>query len=298
MYTNNAVYGGTFDVHGNYYYASATNIMQTQVGGYNFGKVNVGTEVTGTTAAPYISITWAVPSYLIASALSPTASPTTLSAANATYLQSFPYSGNKNYFGGTPYSASTNAASGGSQSVEMYFQPVHAGLLRGSFAPPGFPCVLGPTSGCGGAGASGLLPLTTTNAVYTVNLQGVGVGPQPMFLPGTASKAIGVSQLYTTSSHATLATAFTPKDVAVDTFGDIFVADSANGTLDIDCLATTANTATGAANFCQANGVGFTYEVTGSTFTAPVGVVLDGSNSAYVLGQLLQRTYGNQALLV
>jgi hypothetical protein len=281
MYTNNDLYGGTFDGHGNYYYASATNIMQTQVGGFNFGKVNVGTEVTSTAAAPYISITWAVPSYLIASALSPTASPSSLSAANAAYLQSFPYSGNKNYFGGTPYSASTNAASGGAQSVQMYFQPVHAGLLRGSFSPPGYPYALGPTTGS--PAGNGLLTASTTNGAYIVNLQGVGVGPQPLFLPGIASKAVALSQLYTTSSHATLATSFTPQAVAVDTYGDIFVADSANGTLDIDCLSKTASTATAAVNFCQANGSGYTYEVTGTTFTTPVGVVLDGANSAYIL---------------
>ncbi|MDR3734099.1 MAG: chitobiase/beta-hexosaminidase C-terminal domain-containing protein [Acidobacteriaceae bacterium] len=275
MYTNNAIYGGTFDVHGNYYYASTTNIMLTQIGGYNFGKVNVGTEVT--TAAPYINITWNVPSYLIASALSPTASPSGLSTANAAYLQSFPYSGNKNYFGGTPYGYGQVGAVG--QYVQMYFQPVHAGLLRGSFSPPGYPIALGPTSG----GGSGLLTSSTTNGVYTINLQGVGVGPQPMFLPGTASKVIALSQLYTASSHATLATSFAPQGVAIDTYGDILVADSANGTLDIDCLATTSTVAGAGTNYCQANGAGYTYEVTGTTFTSPAGVVLDGANSAYVL---------------
>ena len=76
MSTNNVIYGGTFDAHGSYYYASATNIMQTQVGGYNFGNVNVGTSVT--TAAPFFTITWDIPSQLVASGTFPTASPAPL----------------------------------------------------------------------------------------------------------------------------------------------------------------------------------------------------------------------------
>ena len=36
--TNTITYGGSLDQNGNYYYASATNIQQVQVGGYNFGQ--------------------------------------------------------------------------------------------------------------------------------------------------------------------------------------------------------------------------------------------------------------------
>ena len=81
------------------------------------------------------------------------------------------------------------------------------------------------------------------NGAYVASLQGVGVGPQPMFLPGTASKAVTVSQLYTSYSHTTKAVGFTPTGVGIDTFGDIFVTDTTNTSLDLDCLATTANTA-------------------------------------------------------
>ncbi|MGI4827603.1 MAG: hypothetical protein ACRYFU_05350, partial [Janthinobacterium lividum] len=58
---NNINYGGSMDIHGNYYYASATNVGLIEVGGHNFGMVNVGTEIT--MAAPYIDITWGIPSY-------------------------------------------------------------------------------------------------------------------------------------------------------------------------------------------------------------------------------------------
>ena len=280
MYSNPEVYGGTLDVHGNFYYATATNIMQVQMGGYNFGNVNVGTLVT---SAPYFNITWDLPSYLTVSADPPTASPTALSTANAAYLQSFPYGGSKNFFGGTPYSSSNPG-----QYVNMYFQPVHPGALRGAFTALGNPNAEVATWGA-------------KNAAYVVNLQGVGVGPQPIFLPGVASQAITLPTLYTGPTHATLAAGFVPQAVAVDTYGDLYVADSSNGTLDIDCLPTTSNTAgswgsTGAnsdngvsynytylANYCQANGVGYSYQLPGSSFTTPAGVVLDGSNSVYVL---------------
>lgn len=297
VYSNNIAYGGSVDVHGNYYFATKTNVMLTEVGGHNFGKVNVGTEVT--TTAPYLNITWDLPSELETSLCS-TSSPSTLSAANVAYLQSFPFSGAKNYYGGTPYSASTT----GSYS-QMYFQPAHPGLLRGAIAPQGFSNYYAATDS---KGTSDFY----MNGAYVANMQGVGVGPQPMFLPGTASKAVTVSQLYTSYAHTTKAVGFTPSSVGVDTFGNIFVTDSANTSLDLDCLATTSNTAqnyrAGAAgngytnSYCLTNGLadtsktnltGYTFKVsaTGVTsgvtfptnFTTPTDVALDGANDAYVL---------------
>ncbi|SNT10324.1 Chitobiase/beta-hexosaminidase C-terminal domain-containing protein [Granulicella rosea] len=279
--TNNVTYGGTIDVHGNYYFASATNVMLVEVGGHNFGQVNVGTEIT--TAAPYFAVTWDIPTQLVASGSFPTASPSTLSAANAGFLQSFPNGNSKNFYGGTPYSASTTGS-----YLLMYFQPVHAGLLRGSDAPQGYPNALA-AADPGGAtvGATDY----AANPAYTVNLQGVGVGPQPMFLPGIASKAVSLSQLYTSQSHTTKAVGFTPQAVAVDTYGDIFVTDTTNSSLDVSCLAATANTAAALSSFCQANGPGYTYKVnytlnktlTPTSFVTPVELALDGANSAYVL---------------
>lgn len=296
MYTNQVVYGGTFDVHGNYYYASATNIMETQVGGYNFGRVNLGTEVT--TAAPYLNITWSLPSYLETS-LEDTASPSSLSGANETYLQSFSYGGGKNYYGGTPYSASNTG-----QYSLMHFQAVHSGLQRGSISPQGFSTAIEALDSSAGEDFY-------MNGAYQANLQGVGVGPVPMFIPGTASQAVTVSQLYTSYAQTAKAVAFTPMGVAVDSLGDIFVADTANTSLDLDCLATTANTAqnyrAGAAgngytnSYCMTNGLaatnstnlaGSTFKVsatgvTGTSFATsfitPVDVVTDGANNTYVL---------------
>ncbi len=297
VYSNNIVYGGSVDVHGNYYFATKTNIMLTEVGGHNFGDVPVGTEVT--TAAPYLNITWDLPSELQTSLVS-TSSPSALSAANAEYLQSFPFSGAKNYFGGTPYAASNT----GSYS-RMYFQPVHPGLLMGAIAPQGYSNYYGSTDSKASSDFY-------NNGAYVASLQGAGVGPHPMFLPGTASQAVTVSQLYTSYAHTTKAVGFSPSSVGVDTFGDIFVTDTTNTSLDLDCLATTANTAqtyrAGAAgngyanSYCLTNGLaatnstrltGYTFKVsaTGVTsgvtfptnFTTPADVVLDGANNAYVL---------------
>ena len=295
--TNNVIYGGSIDTHGNYYFASSTNIMLTEIGGHNFGRVPVGTEVT--TGVPFLNITWDLPSTLQTSLVS-TSSPSTLSQANIAYLQSFAFSGQKNYFGGTPYSAATT----GSYS-QMFFQPVHPGLLMGAIAPQGY-------SGAMGASDSKASSDFYNTGAYVASLQGVGVGAQPMFLPGTASKAVTVSQLYTAYTHTTKAVGFTPTGVGVDTFGDIFVTDTTNTSLDLDCLATTANTAqnyrSGAAgngytnSYCLTDGLantnktnltGYTFKVsaTGVTagvtfptsFTTPADVVLDGINDAYVL---------------
>jgi hypothetical protein len=281
VYTNNVIYGGSIDVHGNYYFASNTNVMLTEVGGHNFGTVNVGTEVT--TAAPYVDITWDIPTQLLQSGAFPTSSPSGLSAANAGLLQSFPNGNSKNFFGGTPYSAATTGS-----YLLMYFQPVHPGLLRGADAPQGYPNALAASDP--GGSTLGATEYGGTPA-YTVSLQGVGVGPQPMFLPGTPSTAIALPQLYTSQTHTTKAVGFTPTAIAVDTYGDIFATDSTNSSVDLDCLATTNNAATALASFCQANGYGYTYKVnytlnktlTPVSFVNPADVVLDGANSAYVL---------------
>ena len=175
----------------------------------------------------------------------------------------------------------------------MYFQPVHAGLLRGADSPQGYANYLANTDPGGatlGATEYG------TNGAYVVNLQGVGVGPQPMFLPGTASQAVALSQLYTSPSHTTKAVGFIPTSVAVDTYGNVFAVDNANTSLDLDCLATTANTAqnyraaTAGSDYCQANAghtfkVGYTLNKTviPTSFVTPMDVALDGANNVYVL---------------
>jgi sugar lactone lactonase YvrE len=264
VYTNNILYGGSFDVHGNYYYATNTNIMQTQVNGYNFGNVNVGNEVT--TAAPYLNMTWSLASNIVTSGVFPTASPSALTAANAAYLQSFPYSGTKDFYG----SSSWGLVNTLTNNAKMYFQPIHPGLLRGSISPAGY-------------ATAEQSVLGSTNGSFVANLQGVGVGPQPMFLPGTATQAITKSTLYTSVSHSTKAVGFVPTSVATDTYGDIFVTDNANSTLDIQCLPTTSNTAASGSNYCASNGTGYTFAVTGTTFVTPIDLVLDSANNVYVL---------------
>ncbi len=254
--TNNVVYGGSVDAHGNYYYASYTNIQQLQVNGYNFGSVPVGSLVnaSSTVKAPSLNL------YINATIANggsyfPTGSPT--SNTNASLLQSFPYSGTKNNFsgGGTTYSPGTSSA-----NLIVDFQPIHPGLLKGSFTPR----------------YNG-----TNNIEVTVNLQGVGVGPQPFFLPGIAS-SLFTSAASSSTAGAPQVTLSGPTGIAVDTFGDIFVADTGNGKVVADCLASTTSNAT-ANSFCgNAGYLGAVVEL-GSTFTHPAGIALDGANSLYVV---------------
>ena len=262
IYGQNIRSGGTFDIHGNYYYSSAANVMQVQIGGYNFGSVAVGT----LTAAPYTDFIFNI---LAANAYHMWPTYSMNNTGSLSLLQSFPYSSNKSFTGGTTLSAGTAV------DLQMDFQPVHAGLLRGAYAPQN-----------GNANAAGVYSVPWT----TVNLQGVGTGPQALLLPtpGTASTAISVSTpVYTSSSHSTSATSFKPAGLAVDTFGDIFVADTANKTVDVNCLTTTAlaaastvNTGTQTGIYCQKY-AGYTFEL--NTFVSPIAVALDGGNTAYVL---------------
>jgi sugar lactone lactonase YvrE len=245
--TTNIAYGGTLDAYGNYYYASSTNIQQLQINGYNFGKVPVGSLVgaSSTVAAPTLTLYFNISGISIASYF-PTGSPTQNTIASL--LQSFPWSGTKSFNGGT------SIAPGVTGTIMMDFQPIHPGLLKGSFTPR----------------SNG-----TNDAV--VNLQGEGVGPQPLFFPGTPS------QLFTNAGTVTLKA---PGGLAVDTFGDIFVADSGNGKVVADCLSTTTPTVDGngstANGFCaNASYIG-TITQLGTGFTTPSAIALDGGNNLYV----------------
>jgi len=256
----NINYGGAFDGHGTYYYASSTNVMQEQIGGYNFGQISLGTLTPAPFVDYFINLSVTNKSYAF-----PTMTIPALSTANLPLLQSFPYGGSKSWTsGGSSY------ALGSEQYAQQYFQPAHPGLLRGSFQ---------------------LLLNTGSNTPWvTANFQGVGAGPQTFFLPGTATKAIALTQLGTTPEQTATAKAFTPAGLALDTFGDIFVADSANHSIDVNCLATTAAAAqVSTANpttdtYCQAKAgtTGDVFELA-TNFVTPVAVALDGANAVYVL---------------
>ena len=224
--------------------------------GYNFGSVPVGSLVnaSSTVKAPSLNL------YINATIANggsyfPAGSPT--SNTNASLLQSFPYSGTKNNFsgGGTTYSPGTSSA-----NLIVDFQPMHAGLLKGSFTPR----------------YNG-----TNNIEVTVNLQGVGVGPQAFFLPGVAS-SLFTSAASNSTAGAPQVNLSGPTGIAVDTFGDIFVADTGNGKVVADCLASTTTSAT-SNSFCGNSGyLGAVVEL-GSSFTDPAGIALDGGNSLYVV---------------
>ena len=247
--------GGGLDQNGNYYYAynsaTLTDIQQLQVNGFNFGKVPVGSLVNSTSTPPAPSLNLYVnvaPSSSISSYF-PTGSPTT--NTTALYLQSFPYSGTKSFAGGSSFSAATD------YTITMDFQPIHPGLLRGSFTPRS-----------GGADAA------------IINLQGTGVGPEPLFFPGTPSL------LFTAAAGPLPLNA--PEGLAVDAFGDIFVADTGNGKVVADCIATTTDNEDGTGGstnntFCPISPYANAITQLSTGFVSPVAIALDGSQSLYVL---------------
>jgi len=245
---NSITYGGSVDAYGNYYYASFTNIQQLQINGYNFGAANVGTLSTGPTLTLYANAPQTMSSFFI------TGSPT--SNTNAALLQSFPFSGTKSFAGGSTLNA------GSTGTIVMNFQPIHPGLLKGSYTP-----------------RNG----STNEAI--INLQGVGTGPQPVFLPGVASSLFSAAA---TSSTATTPVPLNgPEGLAVDTYGDVFVADTGNDKVVVDCLATTTASVAGngsvSNSFCGGTGyLGSVVEL-GTGFTKPAAIALDGANNLYVV---------------
>jgi hypothetical protein len=246
--------GGSVDAYGNYDYAyngsAATNIQQLQINGYNFGKVPVGSLVSSssTPAAPSLTLYFNAAEASVSSYF-PTGSPT--SNTYLQYLQSFPYSGTKSFGGGTSFTV------GQTGTITINFQPIHPGLLKGSFTPRS-----------GGA----------DDAV--INLQGVGAGPEAILLPGTPS------QVFNASSAKALNA---PQGLAVDTYGDIFLADTGNGKVVADCLATSTVTVAGSGSggatnsFCGGTAYLGLIAQLGTGFTAPAAVALDGANNLYVV---------------
>jgi sugar lactone lactonase YvrE len=251
--TNSVSYGGAPDAYGNYYYlynASASSKLQKlSINTYNFGSVAVGSLVTGPTLTIFANTSQTMNSYFA------TGSPT--SNTSTALLQSFPYSGTKSFSGGS------TLAAGSTGTIIMNFEPVHPGLLKGSYTPRS------------GSSAN----------EFQSNLTGVGVGPQPMFLPGTATSLF--TSAATSSSVSTPVTLNNSQGLAVDTYGDIFLADTGNGKVVADCLATTTATVDGngsiANSFCGSAGYTGAVVELATGFTKPSAIALDGVNNLYVV---------------
>ena len=251
--TNSISYGGSVDSNGNYYYAysggGVTKVQDLQINAYNFGKVNVGTLVAGPTLTLYFNVAESgVSSYF------PTGSPTT--NTYPAYLQSFPYSGTKSFSGGSSFTP------GQTGTIIMNFQPIHPGLLVGSFT-----------------------PRSNGSNDTIVNLLGTGTGPQGFFLPGVAASLF--TSANASSSVTTQVPLNGPLGLAVDTYGDIFVTDPGNGKVVADCLATSTSSVAGNGSgttnsFCGNTGYLGAVVDLGTGFTKPADIALDGANNLYV----------------
>jgi sugar lactone lactonase YvrE len=244
-------YGGSVDAWGNYYSANGNQVYQIQVNNYNFGAINVGSETTSSSTIPSPSLNFYFnANETVAGSVFPTGSPTTNTFAPL--LQSFPEDSAATSPAGTSYTPGETVS-----TTTADFQPIHPGLLRGSYT----------------------LVNSSGGPEATVNLLGVGLGPQPSFLPGIASLLFNSAA--TSSTVATSIDLKGPSGIAVDTFGDIFVADSGNGRLVADCLASTATAASN--SFCANSGYAGAVVGLGTAFTTPAGVALDGANNLYVV---------------
>ncbi len=251
--TNGISSGGGLDQNGNYYYASnftyTNSFQKLKINCYNFGSVAVGKIVTSasTPPAPSLNLYANTTGTTAVSSYFPTGSPTT--NTTAPYLQAFPYSGTKSVAYGTIFAAGTN------YTITMNFEPIHPGLTLGSYT-----------------------PRTSTADYAVINLQGNGVGPETLFFPGTPSLLF--------SAAATNKNLNAPQGLAVDTYGDVFVADTGNGKVVANCLSTTTQSEDGTggnfSNTTCANSPGTTTQL-GSTFVSPVAIALDGAQSLYVL---------------
>ncbi|MGA2890184.1 MAG: choice-of-anchor D domain-containing protein [Terracidiphilus sp.] len=136
---------------------------------------------------------------------------------------------------GTTYNA------GGSCTVTVTFAPTLAGTRFGA-------AVLNDTNG---------------NVVATGYLQGLGVGPQVNFLPGTGSRVL-------TSSL------FAPYGVAVDGSGNVYIADTWNSRVLKETLSVGSYTES---------------TISTSALNHPYGVAVDGSGNVYIAD-----SYNNRVL--
>ena len=255
--TSTPAYPGALDRNGNFVFATTSGVVELQINGYNFGNVPVGTLVTPSSSVPAPALNlYANASLSNVSSYFPTGSPVT--NTTAPYLQSFPYSGTKTFSGGSSFSTGSN------YSITMDFQPVHPGLALGSYT-----------------------PRSNGSDLAVVNLQGNGVGPLALSLPGTPSQLFNVAAVSTTKGAAPRGLNG-PTGLAVDSYGDVFVADTGNGKVVADCLPTTTQNEDGTGGstsntFCSTSGYSGNVVQLGTNFVSPVAIALDGAMSLYVL---------------
>ncbi len=99
----------------------------------------------------------------------------------------------------------------------------------------------------------------------------------PLFFPGTPSQLFNSSGV----SSALLALK-NPSGLAVDTYGDVFVADTGNSKVVVDCLSTTTAAVSGTGSggttnsFCGNSTYLGNVVALGTSFTSPAGIALDG----------------------
>ena len=222
-YVISAVYSGDYNYTGSTSNSIAENIVAAPAIA-NFGDTSIGNESIGATSA---SIPLTIK--FIASETLGSISVLTQGATN----QEFTNAGGGTCLIGTAYAVNATCI------VNVAFNPQYAGTRYGAV-------VLADGNG---------------NILGIGYLQGTGVGPQMVFLPGTLG--IQVSGIGS------------PQGVAVDGSGNIYITDAVNGVVY---------------QVFSLNGtLGFT--TIGSGFSQPYGVAVDGSGNIYVTDKGNQTVY-------